>query len=130
MAALRRDRILWFIYYWSPVLILAAFIYSASSVPGRDIPSLFPLQDILYHFAIYVILALFFIRALKNTGSRKTVFRLAAYTVAFGFLFGAGDELHQLFTPGRSCAFLDLLTDTAGSFFGAAAGGVYLQWRL
>jgi VanZ family protein len=116
-------------YYWAPVLIMAGFIFATSSIPGKDIPPLFPHQDLLYHFSIYVILSLFFMRAVKHSGRRRTIIRLALYTVVFGFLYGASDELHQLCVPGRSCEVFDLITDTAGALMGAAAGGVYLKWR-
>lgn len=129
MAARPRDNLLWFTYYWIPVIIFAGFIFSSSSIPGKNIPSLFPLQDILYHAAVYGILALFFLRALGNTGRRKTIVQLVGYTVLFCFLYGVSDELHQLATPGRTCDIFDLFVDTAGSFIGAGAGGLYLKWR-
>ncbi len=122
------NKFLWFTYYWMPVVVIGGFVFFGSSIPGRNIPSIFPYEDILYHFGIYVILALFYIRALKNTGGRRTVLRLILLTVLFGFLYGASDELHQLWTPGRSCDIVDLFIDTAGSLTGAAAGGLYLKW--
>ncbi|MGE5308858.1 MAG: VanZ family protein [Deltaproteobacteria bacterium] len=125
----RGGTLLRFVYYWVPVIILCAFIFSTSSFPGKDIPSLFSHQDILYHFAVYVILALFFIRALKNTGDRRTVLRLVFLTLVFGVAYAASDELHQLFTSGRSCDIFDLLTDSLGTLAGASAGGVYIKWR-
>jgi hypothetical protein len=119
-------RIVW---YWLPVVLMMAFIFRTSSIPGTNIPELFSHQDILYHGAVYVILAWFFMRALKHTRDRMTVAQLVVYTVIFCSLYGASDEIHQLFTPARNCDLFDLLTDTTGSFIGALAGGMYFRWR-
>lgn len=129
MAALPRSNYFRSAKYWLPVFVVMASIFYSSSVPAKDIPPLFPYQDILYHAAIYVILALFYLRALKNTLGPRSLARLVLYTAAFGLIYGASDEFHQVFTPGRSCAFFDLIIDTAGSLIGAAAGGIYLKWR-
>jgi len=42
-------------------------------------------------------------------------------------VFGASDELHQSFTPGRSCTVSDWLADTTGGT--AAAFAWFLAWR-
>lgn len=41
--------------------------------------------------------------------------------------FGASDEIHQYFTPGRSCTVSDWLADTSGA--SAAAMGWWLAWN-
>jgi VanZ family protein len=37
------------------------------------------------------------------------------------FLYGLSDEVHQMFTPGRSPDILDVVADTAGASLGVAA---------
>jgi len=108
-----------FIKYWLPVLAGMVFIFVSSSLPGKDIPSLFPFQDVLFHLAIYALLAYFFARALKNTYSGLTLSKIIYFTVVFGLAYGLTDELHQLFVPGRCASGLDLLTDGLGSFLGS-----------
>ena len=103
---------------WLPVAAVAALIFSASSLPGRDIPSLFPLQDVFFHGTIYGILAWFFKRALHKTYPRLTTVTLVLVTACFIFIYGASDEFHQLFVPGRSCDIMDLLVDMAGGLAG------------
>ena len=37
----------------------------------------------------------------------------------FCFIYACTDEMHQLFSSGRSCRFADVILDTAGGIFGA-----------
>lgn len=110
-----------FAWEWAAVLSCMALIFGGSSVPGKDIPSLFHYQDILYHLAIYAILTLLFSRALRKSVTSIDSRVLLISAVAFGVIYGASDELHQLFVPGRSCSGMDLLVDGIGSFLGGIA---------
>lgn len=42
-----------------------------------------------------------------------------AMSILFSFLYACTDELHQIFVPGRSAQFRDVLIDTLGASFGA-----------
>jgi VanZ family protein len=117
-----------FCSFWFPVIACMGLIFYASSLPGKVIPSLFPHQDILFHGSIYAVLGLFFFRALKNTFNRFVLFKLLIFTVIFGFVYGATDEFHQLFTPGRECSLFDLAVDTIGSSIGGIIGVYFHKW--
>lgn len=45
------------------------------------------------------------------------------WPLAYGLLFGATDEIHQLWVPLRSCSLADWFADAAGTFLGV---GTYL----
>lgn len=47
-----------------------------------------------------------------------------AWLIATGY--AASDELHQIFVPGRSGEFIDVLLDSLGAFVGVLG---YLAWR-
>jgi len=94
-------------------------IFYASSVPGSNIPSLFPLQDIAFHFFIYLILALLFARALKNIYSNIAPSKIILFTIIFGVVYGLSDELHQAFVPDRCVSGFDLFIDSMGSLVGS-----------
>jgi VanZ family protein len=128
MAAATVKRFSRFFNLWAPVIACMAVIFYASSIAGKNIPAIFPNEDVLYHGSIYAILGLLFYRALKNTDPRISGFRLLILTVVFGAVYGATDEFHQRFTPGRSCSGIDLAVDTAGSSIGAIIGGIFLKW--
>jgi VanZ family protein len=108
-----------FIKFWIPVLLWMGVIFYFSCLPGKDIPSLFPFQDVLFHIIVYTALACLFYRALKNTYTQLGLLKLIFFTVAFGFIYGLSDEFHQSFVPGRSACAFDLFIDTIGSFMGS-----------
>ena len=51
-----------------------------------------------------------------------------AMSILFSFLYACTDELHQIFVPGRSAQFRDILIDTLGASFGATI--TYLTIKL
>ena len=53
--------------------------------------------------------------AKKNRLSTGTVCSLL-----FCFLYACSDEIHQIFVPGRSCEWKDVLLDSAGAVIGLA----------
>lgn len=80
------------------------------------------------HFTEYAILgALFYLnfRQLPKLNSRPKKILLP---IVFSFLYACTDELHQIFVPGRSAQFRDVLIDTLGASFGAII--TYLTIKL
>ncbi len=122
------NRFLRAIGQWLPVIGCMGLIFYASNLPGQDIPSLFANQDILFHTGIYAILALFFYRALKNTGPGLSRLELFFFTAIFGFIYGASDEFHQMFISGRDCSRFDLIADTIGACAGGFIGVLFHKW--
>ena len=59
------------------------------------------------------------------TRSRRQWAYAVAWAVLIVSLFGATDEFHQHFTPGRSMDVLDWLADTCGAVVAVAA---YTFW--
>ena len=63
-----------------------------------------------------------------NTQLTKTIAKKAplnsvkyalAMSITLSFLYACTDEIHQIFVPGRSAQFRDILIDTLGASFGA-----------
>jgi VanZ family protein len=100
-----------FLRYWLPVLVYVGLMFAASSVPGRDIPTLFPYADKLEHLTEYALFGLLLGRAFRFTvgGQRGRVWALS--TVALGAFVGGMDELYQRFTPGRFSDVRDWVVD-------------------
>jgi VanZ family protein len=103
------ERRLW---RWAPLVVWAALIFIASSMPGASLPDsdLFRF-DKLIHGGVYVVLG-----ALAHLALGQP-----AWALALGVAYGASDELHQVFTPGRSADIWDLLADAVGVGLGIVA---------
>ena len=106
------------LFFWLPPLGWAALIFVASATPVPpqlllDMEGL-PHWDKALHLLIYAELALLLLRALRGE-QRWGVWRTAAGAFALAALFGATDEFHQWFTPGRSMEFWDWAADALGA---------------
>lgn len=97
----------------------------------RPVPALGGLpagSDKVLHFLAYAILGALWMRALRPGPGRAGVGLLLATALAAGF--GAVDEWHQSFVPGRSADVLDLLADLLGAVAGAAAYAYLIGRRV
>jgi len=103
---------------WLPPLLWAGVILFATSVPPSLVPRRLSSYDKVVHFSMYGVLAMLLARYVL--GGAVAV-RAAIVTVACVTAFGAADEWHQKFIPGRSTEFADWVADSAGALFGAAA---------
>jgi len=88
--------------------LIALLVIFESSCSRVSLPSGIMGIDKIGHFLLYGLLATHFHRAGFTKG------RLGLSILAMS-LFGASDELHQHFTPGRSMDILDWVSDTLGS---------------
>ena len=99
----------------APLALMAA-IAVASHAPlpvGLPGPS-----DKLAHAAVFGLLAALWYWARRGTDGAG---RAAATAVALAVLWGAIDEAHQSFVPGRTADLFDLLADAAGAVLAALA---------
>lgn len=104
---------------WLPAVAWAATIYWLSSRPTVPAPEI-PNVDKVAHFGAYAV----FGALLSFAAERSRLPVLAA--VAIGVLYGASDEIHQMYVPGRSPDVLDWAADAAGV---TAACFLYTRWR-
>lgn len=68
------------------------------------------------HFIAYFILGILIIRTLQI--GRKINVRFIVLAFSIGVLYAISDELHQLFIPGRSGEFRDVIIDSVGASLG------------
>jgi hypothetical protein len=96
-------------------MLLTFFLSSRPSLPAV---SLFSGADLLAHSVFYGILCLFLARSLipSQVTTWKRVFLLAILVT----VYGATDEYHQLFVPGRDASGWDILADGLGGFLAAS----------
>ncbi len=117
------QRIINFIQYQLPVIAWCGFIFIASSTPSQKIPGLENLSDKLVHFGVYAVLCWLFHVAFFFQSSASLKRHSITAAVLMAIVFGASDEYHQTFTPGRSAELYDLLADTGGALFYALVRG-------
>lgn len=107
---------------WAPPAVWAALILLLTSIPGADLPRLdVHLADKMVHSLMYAVFAWLSVRAMLRTGQPWWIALLVLVGVS---LFGAVDEWHQQFIPGRSMELLDWIADTLGAAVGAGAATI------
>lgn len=77
------------------------------------------------HFVLFTVLGVFLAGAAVNLNTKKQFGKFATIS-AIGIVYGAFDEVHQLFISGRSSEFLDVALD----FFGVIVGIVFTLLTL
>lgn len=106
-----------------------AVIFTASSMSDPGAPP-GGLSDKSAHVAAYAALGATLVRALAGGRSAGMTVRRIGLAFVLATAYGATDELHQRFVPGRHPDLLDLVADAGGGFAGAAvAAGVVRGYR-
>lgn len=101
--------------FWAMLVVVVIFWASSH---GRVAAPGVTNFDKIAHFSIYGLLATLLVRL----GPGRFAF---AWALVATSLYGASDEWHQSFVPGRSCDVFDWVADTAG---GALAITLYTIW--
>jgi VanZ family protein len=106
-----------------PAILWAIFIFILSSIPASGFPSLpFPVPDKLVHAVLFFVLCFLVYRALRNqTRFPKLSLHSLSISLVFTASYGALDEFHQLFVPGREADVYDFLADFVGGCICAVA---------
>ena len=116
-----RGRLRWL---W-PVAWMAV-LFGLSSIPGAAVPEV-PLSfaDKLVHGGLYAVLGALLWRALAAGGTSKgNGARALLLAWLLSVSYGASDELHQRYVPGRTPDVRDLAADATG----ALAGIITARW--
>ena len=81
-------------------------------------------RDIAGHLVLFGVLGSLLLAATWSWVRRPgSLLRLVILTVTIGTLYGALDEYHQSFVPGRSATISDVLVDGIGATVGAISIG-------
>ena len=114
-----RGRTLAFIALWGPVAAYMALIFVISAQAQPPMPS--QLSDKQGHSIGYAGLAVTVSRALAGGLTAGTTLPTAAAAWVIASAYGATDEWHQSFVPGRSADVRDWVADATGALLGAGA---------
>ena len=86
------------------------FLSHQSDPPGVEV-----VPNYIVHFFEYGFFGLAVLLGVTSTFSKRLIARRALITVLIASLYGATDEFHQSFIPGREASFQDLVADTLGA---------------
>lgn len=111
---------------WLPPLLWAGVILFGTSLPQELVPVQTSKIDKILHFSIYTVFSFLLTRQMLDVTTR---WRAALLAVAFAMLFGALDEWHQQFIPGRSTELADWRADSIGAVVGALGALVMFRRR-
>jgi VanZ family protein len=100
-----------------PPLLWALLIYISSSIPSERLPAIRIVSaDKVVHFLVFFVLAWLVDRSLRNMPAVPWAARHhLVLTIGLTTVYGALDEVHQMFVPGRNPSLLDLAADLAGA---------------
>lgn len=111
---------------WLPPLLWAGVILLVTSLPGAVVPRQLGPYDKIVHFSIYGLFAVLLSRDLAQVTARWSA---AVLAIVIAVAFGAVDEWHQGFIPGRSTDIADWRADSAGAAGGALLFALYSRIR-
>ena len=102
-----------FVKFHLPALAWMVFIFTLSSIPGSALaPIEFPYAHLIAHSLLYTMLYYLFYRAFGHQQFSIVLRKFRVGTALFCVaIWGASDEYHQSFTPGRSPEIKDFLID-------------------
>ncbi len=116
--------------YWLLPLLYMRLIFIVSSLEQPPIP---PPKfewigiDKLLHFIEYGVLSVLLTIAFVNASPPRFPARRIWVTAALiSILYGASDEIHQMYVPGRFATISDWVSDVIGSIVGVL--GVYFYY--
>lgn len=108
-----------FLNLWLPVLLWMGVIFIGSSIGSMPKVGGVATDAIVHrtaHLIEFAILGWLVLRALSD--GRPITRREMVITLIVATLYGASDEFHQRFTPGRSSELSAVLFDAAGGLIG------------
>jgi VanZ family protein len=111
------------LWLWGPVALYMALIFYFSSQSDVSIPS--ALTDKSSHSLGYAGLGVVMVRALAGGLPSRISARVALLAMLLTAAYGATDEIHQMFVPGRTADWYDLGADAIGGAIGAVVCWVW-----
>lgn len=109
-----------FIRNWIPPLLWMALIFFMSSRTHTSVSDTYVFNFIFFktlHLIEYAVLFTLLFRAFYSQKSKKeSIVRTLTKAALLTILYGATDELHQLFVPTREGTVRDVFIDSIGVF--------------
>jgi len=113
-----------------PAILVMITLFMLSTLPGDD-PLLesVHLSDKIEHFIAYFVLGITFCIWIPSKNWFAKPFAYGSFVILLCTVFGASDEYHQKFVPGRSCDLYDLATDFVGGVTAVFAYFLFIKTK-
>ena len=125
---MKAGKIIYLIFSWALVLVILGFIFSLSAQDAEEskelsdslVSKIFQWIEIYIdgelirkfaHMLEFTALSFSLYNAIFVTWEIKTA---PIISLVLTVICAVGDEIHQIFVPGRACQFLDMMVDLAG----------------
>ena len=99
---------------WGPAWAMMALIFGVSSLSRLPTPAA-AVEDGIWHALAYGVLGGLLLRGVAGARWLGVTIRAALVATLLASLYGATDELHQWFVPGRAAELSDLGADAIGA---------------
>lgn len=110
-----------------PLALYWGILLAATTVPAQSLPPV-GMTDKLNHLLAYFVLAILLNLTLVYQRKSALMFRNASiFTFLIASVYGALDEVHQMFVPGRYAEVLDWVADAVGALAGIIVLGFLLK---
>ncbi|MCK4754601.1 MAG: VanZ family protein [Calditrichia bacterium] len=104
-----------FIFFQIPWQFLMLAIFIQSSIGSLKLPYIeFDLADKILHFIVFGVLGILTARGLRNAKNKILKENYTSLTFLICIIYGALDETHQYFVPGRHASWGDWIADILG----------------
>ncbi len=106
------------LFVYAPLIVYWIILFIATTLPVDNVPT-FAISDKIHHLLAYFILSvLLHLTLIYQRKSRALFINAPASAVIIASVYGALDEIHQMFVPGRFADILDWLANFAGAILG------------
>jgi VanZ family protein len=114
-------------FVWGSVFLYCFIIFLVSAQPDLTLPQGISEIDKIAHLLEYAALGWVVAWALRCECPSLSVIALVLFSSIFTAAYGATDEWHQAYVPGRFSDVLDLVADIGGGTLGALS---YVCWTI
>lgn len=107
-------------YVYLPLGIYWLILFTLTSLPSTSFADALRFSDKIKHFVAYLVLSLLLTLALHFQKRWKQLSeRSSLASIVLISIYGALDEIHQIFIPNRGAEFLDWVADLGGAVVGS-----------
>jgi len=111
---------------WGSVIFYCSVLFLLSAQSDLALPDIVPNTDKIAHLSAYALLGWLCARAWRFERPNCSAVTVILFSLLFVAIYGATDEWHQAYVPGRTSDRWDWLADMCGGIMG---GSFFTIWE-